>query len=165
MAVADVHLLAFGTSRRMARWRARKGRDQAARVTLCQRVTCACPGRACVALRVLHVHLPLFNNNKKRSTMDVDIQDAQTQEVEAVTRNEGKKPMIAPVDDAHPFDLDSYISAYSGAVNSLSVPSLIFLDMNYRANGCLQTMSHPAARPLSFATSLPSCVRANPSWT
>lgn len=26
----------------------------------------------------------------------------------------GKKPSFVPIDDAHPFDLESYISAYAG---------------------------------------------------
>lgn len=43
--------------------------------------------------------------------MDIDVLDIQ---LGYSALSAGKKPTLAPVDDAHPFDLESYISAYSG---------------------------------------------------
>ncbi|KAF9452084.1 PCI-domain-containing protein [Macrolepiota fuliginosa MF-IS2] len=43
--------------------------------------------------------------------MDVDLTDEQ---VAAAAQQQAKKPTIVPVDDAHPFDLESYISGYTG---------------------------------------------------
>ena len=34
---------------------------------------------------------------------------------EGLMKAEGKKPIVVRVDDAHPFDLEQYIAAYSGA--------------------------------------------------
>lgn len=44
--------------------------------------------------------------------MDIDtIEEAQASGATASTT---KKPIVAPVDDAHPFDLEGYISNYTG---------------------------------------------------
>lgn len=43
--------------------------------------------------------------------MDIDVLEIQSS---YHTQSISKKQITAPVDDAHPFDLDSYISAYSG---------------------------------------------------
>ena len=52
--------------------------------------------------------------------MDIDYEEGtQTQNT-----NAGKKRIIAPVDDAHPFDLDGYIANYTGT----------FLDLKTRHN-------------------------------
>lgn len=43
------------------------------------------------------------------------ILQGQTQaQIETAGKVEGKKPNPVLVDDAHPFDLDAYISSYSG---------------------------------------------------
>jgi COP9 signalosome complex subunit 1 len=44
--------------------------------------------------------------------MDIDAVDSLPG-YNGYTQSNGK-PFTAPVDDAHPFDLDSYISGYSG---------------------------------------------------
>ena len=53
--------------------------------------------------------------------MDVDIIDAAvedalaSQPIEALNpRPEEKRPVIVELDDSHPFDVEAYISAYSG---------------------------------------------------
>ncbi len=61
--------------------------------------------------------------------MDVDIQDAHIQENETASRTEAKKPMIVTVDEAHPFELDAYISAYSGVVHPLRILIPIILNL------------------------------------
>src|SRR2546422_880687 len=43
--------------------------------------------------------------------MDVDLTDEQ---VAAAAQQQAKRPSVVPVDDAHPFDLESYISGYTG---------------------------------------------------
>jgi COP9 signalosome complex subunit 1 len=43
--------------------------------------------------------------------MDIDVLEIQ---LGYTAQTSGKKQTLVPVDDAHPFDLDSYISAYSG---------------------------------------------------
>ena len=56
-----------------------------------------------------------------RGEMEVDIPDvaledslpSQQTETQA-TKLEEKKPIVVEVDDSHPFDVESYISAYSG---------------------------------------------------
>jgi COP9 signalosome complex subunit 1 len=44
--------------------------------------------------------------------MDMDFDEP---EVGRIERRTGKQPLLIPVDDAHPFDLDAYISNYTGA--------------------------------------------------
>jgi hypothetical protein len=47
--------------------------------------------------------------------MDVDYDEAD------VARNErrfGIRPFIVPIDDAHPFDLEAYITSYTGMTDS-----------------------------------------------
>jgi COP9 signalosome complex subunit 1 len=51
------------------------------------------------------------------TVMDVDLTDEQ---VAAAAQQQSKKPIIVPVDDAHPFDLEGYISGYTGTCYSLA---------------------------------------------
>jgi COP9 signalosome complex subunit 1 len=51
--------------------------------------------------------------------MDIDILETLPGYNNSNTQSSGRKPFIAPVDDAHPFDLESYISGYSGQSKSL----------------------------------------------
>lgn len=53
--------------------------------------------------------------------MDMDIAEITSQN----TQSEERKHLIAPVDDAHPFDLDSYISGYSGKRTSNLIHSYL----------------------------------------
>ena len=46
--------------------------------------------------------------------MDIDTIDDTDFISITTTKSWGKKPSQVPIDDAHPFDLESYISAYSG---------------------------------------------------
>ena len=52
--------------------------------------------------------------------MDIDIQDQLLEDIESQgegsggTRSESKKPIRVVVDDAHPFELESYIAGYTG---------------------------------------------------
>lgn len=57
----------------------------------------------------------------KSRTMDVDMADDTIQSPIQATQAklEGKKPMLVTVDDVHPFDLEQYISAYSGELKTL----------------------------------------------
>lgn len=51
------------------------------------------------------------------STMDIEIDDfdqAAYGGTGSIPKSAEKRPAIMPVDDAHPFDLDAYISGYSG---------------------------------------------------
>ena len=58
--------------------------------------------------------------------MDVDqVEEPQTQEASAP-----QKRMALPVDDAHPFDLEGYISNYSG--NVTDTWSILLLTRNNR---------------------------------
>lgn len=51
--------------------------------------------------------------------MDIDIiEEAQAT---GLASQSYRKPVIAPVDDAHPFDLEGYISNYTGT-STKSVP-------------------------------------------
>ena len=53
--------------------------------------------------------------------MDVDVgENLPVYENNNNTQFSGRKPFTAPVDDAHPFDLDSYILSYSGQSTSLA---------------------------------------------
>jgi COP9 signalosome complex subunit 1 len=45
--------------------------------------------------------------------MDIDLAESPPVH-SSLPHSNGRKPFTAPVDDAHPFDLDSYISGYSG---------------------------------------------------
>lgn len=45
------------------------------------------------------------------TVMDVDLNDEQ---VTPTTQQHSKKQIIVPVDEAHPFDLESYIAGYTG---------------------------------------------------
>lgn len=59
-------------------------------------------------------------------TMDIEIDDFEQSGYAgtmASTKLVDKRPSIVPVDEAHPFDLDAYISGYSGAP-SASAPTL-----------------------------------------
>ncbi len=47
-------------------------------------------------------------------TMDVDIIDEEMTQIYS-SKAAGKRPRV-PVDDAHPFELEMYISSYSGAL-------------------------------------------------
>ena len=56
--------------------------------------------------------------------MDVDTPSLladDVQGIDTIAKVEGKKPMSVPVDDAHPFDLEAYISQYS------STNTIVFL--------------------------------------
>ena len=53
--------------------------------------------------------------------MDVDIIDEEMTQIYP-SKAAGKRPRV-PVDDAHPFDLEAYISSYSGAL----IPSLMLV--------------------------------------
>ncbi|OBZ76758.1 COP9 signalosome complex subunit 1b, partial [Grifola frondosa] len=44
--------------------------------------------------------------------MDIDIIE-ENEQMSTNFKASGKKPMVVPVDDAHPFDLEAYISSYS----------------------------------------------------
>ncbi|KAK7683842.1 hypothetical protein QCA50_013218 [Cerrena zonata] len=46
--------------------------------------------------------------------MDMDMIDETEYLVSSSAKVFGKKPTFVPIDDAHPFDLESYIAAYSG---------------------------------------------------
>lgn len=58
--------------------------------------------------------------------MDVDqepmmIDMTRMQQGELSEKAEGKKPLIVIVDDDHPFELESYIAAYSGKTTSCNI--------------------------------------------
>ena len=58
-----------------------------------------------------------------RGGMDVDIPDVAIEDIGVsqfsdtqLAKAEDKKPIVVPVDDAHPFNVESYISSYSSAL-------------------------------------------------
>jgi len=57
--------------------------------------------------------IPLSAQTTTTSTMDVDRVDEPGPSTS--NPNVAQKRLTVPVDDAHPFDLESYISNYSGA--------------------------------------------------
>ncbi|KAH8101716.1 PCI-domain-containing protein [Cristinia sonorae] len=46
--------------------------------------------------------------------MDVDLIDETEGHAFVIQKSAGKRPQVLPIDDAHPFDLEAYISGYSG---------------------------------------------------
>ena len=46
--------------------------------------------------------------------MDIDLDPVLTATASASSSNNRQSLTVHPVDDAHPFDLDSYISSYTG---------------------------------------------------
>ena len=59
-------------------------------------------------------------------TMDIDIIDEEMPQIYS-SKAAGKRPRV-PVDDAHPFELETYISSYSGSL----APASVFLSCIHR---------------------------------
>ena len=69
--------------------------------------------------------------------MDIDnpvelIPSTPTQPLnEGIFKTEEKRPLVVSIDDAHPFDLEAYISGYSGTHTNLrAVKSIVISELN-----------------------------------
>ena len=94
--------------------RARKASHVLAPITRSKRA-CPWPGRT-----VIDCHSPSSSDNpfvsllfhRLHTTMEIDTYEEEA--VQSFSQSKIPKRSFAPVDDAHPFDLETYISGYSG---------------------------------------------------
>jgi COP9 signalosome complex subunit 1 len=77
--------------------------------------------------------------------MDIDVEDAAQS-----SRSASRKPFTVPVDDEHPFDLDSYISNYSGM--QLHTEEMLFILTVHTGRTAVDRLVHIVATCPSIAS-------------
>lgn len=83
--------------------------------------------------------------------MDIDTDEVVQSSSSQQPSKSNKKQTIAPVDDAHPFDLDSYISNYSGKVLFDQFHNVKFISLNHPGRTAIDRLIHIIATCPSIA--------------